>query len=75
MSLFSGNLLYMCGTCGKTYKYTHSLNRHKRYECGKAPAFQCHIPGCTYMSKRKDNLKAHVRCQHIANTIKTEYPS
>lgn len=67
----AGVTIYSC-ECGRTYKYSHSLRRHKRYECGKSPGFQCYIPGCSYVSKRKDNLKAHVRCQHLCIVQKVD---
>jgi KRAB domain-containing zinc finger protein len=56
---------YYCYDCGKQYKYSHSLSRHKKYECGKAPKFECIVDGCNYKSKRKDNLNAHIRTLHL----------
>ncbi|XP_018310286.1 zinc finger protein 736 [Mycetomoellerius zeteki] len=32
-----GDAKYECGRCGKTYKATTSLSRHKRLECGVVP--------------------------------------
>lgn len=57
--------IYQCDVCFKSYKYSHSLNRHKRYECGKEATFKCFAPGCLFVSKRKDNLTAHVRTLHF----------
>lgn len=41
------------------------MNRHRRYECGKEATFKCFAPGCLFVSKRKDNLTAHVRTLHF----------
>nr|CAH7735857.1 unnamed protein product [Callosobruchus chinensis] len=37
---------FQCNVCNKKYKYSHSLSRHKRYECGKEATFKCIAPGC-----------------------------
>lgn len=57
--------VFFCYNCGKQYKYSHSLSRHKKYECGKAPKFECIVDGCNFKSKRKDNLNAHIRTLHL----------
>ncbi|XP_034250888.1 zinc finger protein 771-like [Thrips palmi] len=36
--------------CGRWFRYRSSLYRHLKYECGKEPAFQCHL--CTFRTKR-----------------------
>lgn len=51
---------YKCDTCGRSYKYPHTLRSHKKFECGKAPQFACTVEGCTYKSKIKGNLKKHL---------------
>lgn len=75
ISIFSGLPYYypvnQCDVCHKQYKYVHSLKRHIKYECGKAPSFECFISGCDYKSKRKDNLNAHIRSMHL-RAVKTE---
>ncbi|KAJ9596804.1 hypothetical protein L9F63_012185, partial [Diploptera punctata] len=50
---------FKCPTCGKTYRWKHSMVSHYRYECGKEPQFSC--PLCPYKCKQKGNLKSHVR--------------
>ncbi|CAL7939882.1 unnamed protein product [Xylocopa violacea] len=32
---------YMCGECGKGYKWMANLRRHQRLECGKLPKHHC----------------------------------
>nr|CAI5842162.1 unnamed protein product [Callosobruchus analis] len=56
---------FQCNVCKKKYKYSHSLSRHKKYECGKEATFKCIAPGCQFVSKRKDNLTAHIRTLHF----------
>nr|XP_012225946.1 PREDICTED: zinc finger protein 761-like [Linepithema humile] len=34
---------YMCGECGKAYKWMDNLRRHQRLECGKLPKWHCKI--------------------------------
>lgn len=56
------NGVFICDTCGRSYKYYRSLRAHKKYQCGKAPAFKC--PLCDHVSKLKGNLKKHYLKQH-----------
>lgn len=53
---------YVCNTCSRSYQYIHNLRRHKQFECGKAPTFQC--PHCTYKAKQKSTLKLHMKRIH-----------
>lgn len=50
---------YTCERCGNSYARPHSLNRHKRFECGVEPKFEC--PICRKKSKHKHNLVLHMR--------------
>lgn len=50
---------YSCERCGNSYARPHSLNRHKRFECGVEPKFEC--PICHKKSKHKHNLVLHMR--------------
>lgn len=55
---------FECRDCGKHYRHSNNLHRHRRYECGKEPQFMC--PYCKYKAKLKDNLKKHVVYKHKA---------
>ena len=50
---------YCCSRCGNAYTRPHSLNRHRRFECGVEPKFEC--PICHKKSKHKHNLLLHMR--------------
>jgi len=52
--------------CGKSYKNVSCLNKHLKYECNKAPQFQCRF--CDKKSKRPDNLRNHMRLVHGYNS-------
>lgn len=54
---------YQCDKCFKCYRYSPGLMRHKKYECGKEPQFEC--PHCHYKAKQKENLKAHLARRHF----------
>ncbi|CAH1399500.1 unnamed protein product [Nezara viridula] len=53
---------HYCYSCGRKYKYKKHLNRHVRYECGKAPSFLC--PHCPKGFSRKQSLTFHVFSKH-----------
>lgn len=53
---------HQCITCGKQYKQKSSLNKHKTYECGKTPGFQCSL--CPFKTFQKSNLNGHIARIH-----------
>lgn len=55
-------MIYCPQNCGKSYKNVSCLNKHLKYECNKAPQFQCRF--CDKKCKRPDNLKNHMRLVH-----------
>lgn len=52
---------FIC-SCGRIYKYRRNLTRHKKYECGVSPQFQCEV--CYKQFKYKNELKAHMGFVH-----------
>lgn len=52
---------FLCN-CGRKYKHYSSLYTHQKYECGKAPGFQCTY--CQAAYKHKHRLKEHVATKH-----------
>ena len=60
-SLILGSL-FICYTCGKTYRWKRGLDRHTKNECGKDPQFSC--PHCDYRSKHKSHVRRHIRNRH-----------
>ncbi|KAI5697687.1 hypothetical protein M8J76_000885 [Diaphorina citri] len=54
--------MFPCDGCGKEYKARSSRDRHKKFECGRTPQYQC--PHCPYRAKQKINLKTHVNIKH-----------
>nr|XP_033333672.1 zinc finger protein 775-like [Megalopta genalis] len=53
---------FVCGTCGKSYKWKESLLKHRRIECGKLPQFCCEF--CGYRFMHKHHLMKHVSAIH-----------
>lgn len=54
--------LFVCPSCGKTYRHHPSLWKHRKYECGQEPQFQC--PLCPHRAKRKHHLVYHLQARH-----------
>lgn len=54
--------VFLCGKCGRNYKYKKTLRQHQVYECGKEPMFSCQF--CPFKSKLKGNLKTHMAFKH-----------
>ena len=49
---------FVCGECGKSYKYKGNLDRHVRIECQKSGGrFSC--PNCHKVFKYKHVLERH----------------
>ncbi|XP_076644923.1 longitudinals lacking protein, isoforms F/I/K/T-like [Halictus rubicundus] len=55
---------YMCGECGKGYKWMANLRRHQRLECGKLPKHCCRI--CRRKFYRRYELTNHCNTKHAA---------
>ncbi|XP_020288305.1 zinc finger protein 431-like [Pseudomyrmex gracilis] len=53
---------YMCGECGKGYKWMDNLRRHQRLECGQLPKLSCSI--CSKKFYRRYELTKHMRMKH-----------
>nr|CAH7735837.1 unnamed protein product [Callosobruchus chinensis] len=51
-------------TCLRSYRSKTALNRHVRYDCGKPPAFRCHVEGCMYNAYQKVHLTRHLLKSH-----------
>lgn len=54
--------LFACPSCRKLYRYRRNMLAHLRLECGQLPQLKCHF--CSYRSKKKYDLKRHVRNRH-----------
>ncbi|KAI5720232.1 hypothetical protein M8J77_003799 [Diaphorina citri] len=54
--------MFVCNVCGKEYKYKTGLWRHKKFECGQEPKYQC--PQCPYKTKHNSSLKTHMAIKH-----------
>jgi len=50
--------LNRCSDCYKLYSSKGALRRHKRYECGVEPRFQCNL--CSRRFTHNFNLKSHL---------------
>ncbi|XP_032662878.1 histone-lysine N-methyltransferase PRDM9-like [Odontomachus brunneus] len=53
---------YMCGECGKGYKWMDNLRRHQRLECGKQPKYNCKF--CMKNFYRRYELTNHMNMKH-----------
>ena len=53
---------FVCGECGKGYKWMHNLSRHQRLECGKPPCFNCGF--CDKRFYRLYRLTQHMSQKH-----------
>ncbi|XP_014250719.1 longitudinals lacking protein-like isoform X4 [Cimex lectularius] len=55
---------HYCNGCGRSYRYVHNLERHRRLECGKEAGYSCQ--SCPYRSKHKHNLLRHIGLRHTS---------
>jgi uncharacterized Zn-finger protein len=62
-----GIQLHVCQLCGKSYKSRSTLNRHLRYECGRA-RFKLECSVCGRKFSRPDNLRQHAGI-HMQNYV------
>jgi hypothetical protein len=53
---------FPCITCGRQYRRLKALMAHVKYECGKAPQFQCSY--CYHRFTQNSSLRAHIRRKH-----------
>jgi hypothetical protein len=53
---------FTCSKCLKTFSHGRNRNQHEKFECHKAPRFQC--PYCDYKSKWVTNVHSHIRRKH-----------
>lgn len=58
----SGPGIFPCPRCTKLYRHKRNMLSHFRLECGQIPQLRCHY--CSYSSKRKYDLKRHIRHCH-----------
>ncbi|KAH7707101.1 hypothetical protein AAVH_25662 [Aphelenchoides avenae] len=61
---------FKCSECEATFDNKTSLVNHSRNH----KSFSCSKPGCEYVTKRKDHLKAHVVSKHPGKEYVTEKP-
>lgn len=52
---------FICGQCGKGYKWIENLKRHQR-ECGQLPRHKCHV--CMKFFFRRYELTNHLMSKH-----------
>lgn len=53
---------FVCTACGRSYKYSYNLQKHKELECGKERQFQCKI--CLKKYFQSQVLYRHLRTVH-----------
>ena len=62
LKITPGLKVFNCPKCGRFFTVKGNMNRHLKYECGKAPRFKC--PYCDFRSKQSSNVLSHVRNRH-----------
>jgi len=59
----SKEIRHFCpNNCGKSYKFSNTLNRHIKYECGDLRKFPC--PCCSKTFKQKSAMQGHAATIH-----------
>lgn len=53
---------HTCDQCHKSYRVRGSLQRHKKYECGRGPTQFCQF--CPHTTKYRHDLKKHMLQRH-----------
>uniref|UniRef100_A0A1Y1L1R4 C2H2-type domain-containing protein n=1 Tax=Photinus pyralis TaxID=7054 RepID=A0A1Y1L1R4_PHOPY len=61
---YSEDKPFRCKKCSKSYTRRPNLTRHHKYECGVSPKIFCPIQHCTYKTKYKFTLNAHLKQKH-----------
>lgn len=61
-SILESTEKFICPNCSKIYSYRRSLLNHIKFECGKDPAFHCHL--CDKKMHQKGNLIQHLKNIH-----------
>ena len=59
MSTHSETDNLLCSTCGFSTKHKSTMETHQNRHLGKD--FACTIPGCSFKTARKQNLKQHIK--------------
>jgi len=53
---------FMCGDCGRSYKYKHSLQNNQEFECEVLPTFVCNL--CFKQFLYRGDLRIHLLIIH-----------
>ncbi|KAG8259458.1 hypothetical protein J6590_014928 [Homalodisca vitripennis] len=61
---------FPCQLCGAKYSLKRNLWRHRKFECGQEPRFQCSF--CSSRFKHKFNLNTHIANRHMHVGLPTD---
>lgn len=64
---------FLCNTCGEGFTQKSNLKRHTELKHSNVPNFNC--VKCTYVTKRSDLLKSHMKRHHNCQPEKVKCPS
>ena len=59
---YESNKSFCCEKCGRSYTSVGNLKRHKKYECGVEPKFNC--PVCQKKFQHRHSVKIHITSAH-----------